>query len=372
MTPMLVLVDVTMIISFSMLNISISFTKSIGMVILAILGLTVWSVWCDGTVMGIFTFLAYFPAVFLIMLPWDYQKDILHSITKWYAIMLGIGLVEYLLLFAIPLPSLGKFVYPGYEPYTNYGFYIKTTWDKLIIPRFNACLLEPGHQALVSTFLLIANKFNFRHNYYCFILLLGVICSFSLAGYLLLAAGWLLYLINDIRKTIIAGAFLTVVVMGALSFNGGDNALYELIISRLEYDEEKGIKGNNRFTSDTDFIYERGQKSGMSWIGMRQKANLDLIDGAGFKIYVIKYGWIGVILAALFYLSLIPADFNKRYTFVFLTVLALCFVQRAYPSWYSWYFPYIIGIYLNRNGSHDEGDHDETYDVDSAKALKRC
>lgn len=358
MTPLLVLVNVAMMICMSSLLVKIEFNKTIGRVLAAIVAISLWYVWCDGPVMGLFTFMCYFPAIYLIWLPKDYQADLLKFVTKWYAIMLGIGLVEYFMTLVMTIPNIGRFSFPGYMPYTNYGFYIKTTADNDFINRFNAFFLEPGHQALVSLFLLMANKFKFKTNRYCILLALGVIFSFSLAGYILATVGFILMWVNNVRKLILVVGTGAAMVIGALTWNGGDNDVNNLIISRLEYDEEKGIKGNNRFTIDTDLTFKRGQESGESWFGLRNRTNMKIIDGAGFKIFVIKFGWIGVILSALFYLAVIPPGADRRYTTIFIVVLTLCFIQRAYPTWYSWILPYVLGIYLERKSSEGaETDH---------------
>lgn len=335
-------------VCIGMLPIEIKFDRLIGRVLLAILALVLWSIRCDGYVMGIYTFMTYLPVIMLIMLPTDYKKDLLQFITKWYSIMLGIGLLEYFVTLFAGLPSIGKFIHPTYKPYVNYIFYIKTTYDYGTFERFNAFFLEPGHQALLSTFLIIANSFKFKKNPYCIVLLLGVLFSFSLAGYLLLFTAWALFWIKNLTRAIIVGIAMTGFIIFAINWNLGNNAVNELIISRLEYDEEKGIKGNNRYYNDTDFIFQKAQKSGRSVTGIKDYVNMKLINGAGFKIYVISYGWIGVILAALFYLSVIPSRCNVRYTSIFLIVLALCFTQRSYPGWYSWLLPYVLGIYINR------------------------
>lgn len=348
LTFLVVLSNATIMICMGFLPVKIRFDKTIGRILLAICGLVIWSVWCDGFVMGIFTFLSYLPVVFLVMLPRDLQEDLLHSITKWYAIMIGLGLVEYFITLVASMPSLGQFDYPGYKPYINYGFYIKTTYDYGTFERFNAFFLEPGHQALTSTFLMMANSFRFKRNPYLFILAAGVVFSFSLAGYLLTTVAFTLLMINSVKRAVITGVAITGAIIAILGWNGGDNSLNELIVSRLEYDEEKGIKGNNRFTSDTDFIFEKGQKTGATLTGMQDTVNVKLATGAGFKIYVIKYGWIGAILAALFYLSVIPPRCNVRYSIAFFAVITLCFMQRSYPAWYSWLFPYVLGIYINR------------------------
>ena len=346
--PLLVLVNVAMIICMSFLPIRVEFNKSTGLILAAICGLVLWSTVTDGYVMGIFTFLSYLPVLSLIMLPVDYQKDLLRFVTKWYAIMLGIGLVEYFACFVISLPSIGNFDYTGYPTYINHFFYLETTIDESTVVRFNAFFLEPGHQALVSSFLMLANSYKFKENPYLYILLAGVIFSFSLAGYLLTSVAVALLFTKSMKRALLLISAFVAFVVVVLNWNGGDNTMYELIISRLEYDEEKGVKGNNRYYNDTDFIFQQAQKKGRTLTGVQEYVNMELVGGAGFKIYVIKYGWVGVILVALLYLSLIPKNRNLRYTVIFYLVLSLCFIQRAYPTWYSWLLPYVLGIYINR------------------------
>ena len=337
------------------LPVDCSIRKPIGRVLIAIILLTLWSTWCDNLMSGIYTFLTYFPVVMLIMLPTDYKKDLLQFITKWYAILLGLGLIVYLVTLVVHIPSFGRFVHPAYEPFDNYIFYIKTTWDNGIFTRFNAFFLEPGHQALVSTFLLLANSLQFKKNRYCIILLFGVIFSFSLAGYLLLFTGWLLMTIKNLKRAILIPVAFSGILLIAINLSPNNNVFNELIINRLEYDEQKGIKGNNRFTERTDYLYEKGQNRGLSLVGMNGYIDTQDIAGAGYKIYVIRLGWIGVLLAALFYLSVIPPRCNVRYITIFLIVIALCFIQRSYPGWYSWLLPYVLGIYINKKP--DIGDY---------------
>lgn len=354
LTPILIIVNVVMIVSMGFLPFKIYFDKVIGRVLLAIVGLMIWSILCDGIIMGICTLLAYLPVIFLIMLPTDYKKDLLQFVTKWYSYMIAFGLVEYFVTLVVPLPAFGRFVYLSYEPFDNYLFYIKTTFDNGIFTRFNAFFLEPGHQALASTFLIMANSFNFKKNRYCIILLIAVIFSFSLAGYLLLFTGWTLTWIRNFKRAIISVIGIISLVVIALSGILGDSVFNELIVSRLEYDQEKGIKGNNRYFNNTDFVFQQAQKKGETLVGVKDKVNMELVGGAGFKIYVIKNGWIGVLFVILFYLSVIPKGFNPRYTVIFLIVLTLCFIQRSYPSWYSWLLPYILGIYIHKQEPWDD------------------
>lgn len=370
-TAMLFLANAAMMICMSFLPFQIKIDRVVGRAMLAILGIVVWTSIVEGFVMGLIMLMSYLPAVMLTILPIDYQKDLLRFITKWLALMVGIGFIEYLFALVADPPSIGMFVHPNYQPFINYGFYIKNTYDFGTFQRFNAFFLEPGHLAMLSSFLIIANAFKFKKNPYCIILLVAVIFSFSLAGYLLLFTGWGLFWIKTMKRAIFTGIALTAAITFVVSWNMGDNAVNELIISRLEYDEEKGIKGNNRFTNETDFVYQKGQKKGWNWVGMKEHANLELIDGAGFKIFVLKNGWIGVIFALLFYLSVIPPACNIRYTSIFVAVIVLCFTQRAYPYTYTWLFPYILGIYTSRNlpGLDDMEDEEDTGEDPAEESL---
>ncbi len=344
--PILIMVNLIMMICLSMMPIKFRFDAQTGLAAGAMLLIGLWSLWIDGPVMGLTTVLMFLPVIWLLQLPLEYKEDLLDFTTKWYAILLIPSLLTYWISLFISLPSIGLFNHPNYAPFTNHVFYIKTTYDYGTFERFNAFFLEPGHQALLSTFMMIANRFRFKQCPWLWVLLISTIFSFSLAGYLLLALGYSLLQINTPLKATIAGVLGAGVVMLALNWGSGENAFNELIITRLEQDESKGIKGNNRVDRTTSYLYAKMMKTPDMWTGVKEKTNMDMIAGAGFKIYIINYGLIGTFLALLFYLSVIPPKPNYRYTTAFLLVLILCFMQRAYPGWYSWLFPYVIGIYI--------------------------
>lgn len=343
---LLIVANLGMLIPLSFQPINFSFGAKTGWVVLAIVALTLWATWLDGWASGVIRALQFMPVLYLLQLPYEYLKDLLKFTTKWYAILLIPGFVIYFLTWFIPLPSLGTFEHDGYMPFTNYGFYIKTTYDGLQTYRYNAFFLEPGHQSIASTFLLMANRFDFKKFKWLIILGVAVVFSFSLAGYLLAIIGFLLLKVNSIRKGLLAFVFLGGVVAAGLLWSGGENTLNEMIISRLEYDETSGIKGNNRFFNNTDFEYGRVIGTKYFWTSVKGHSNMELISGAGYKIYILHYGMIGTLLALFLYLSLIPSRPDYRFSISFFIVIALCFLQRAYPYWYCWLFPYVVGIYI--------------------------
>ncbi len=344
--PILIVINVLMIFFLCSLPIKIRLGAREGIIFLLITLISLWFIYIDGPVMGLVTFMMYIQVFYLFHLPLEYKEDLLSFATKWYGILISISLLFYAASLFITLPSIGMFNHPPYPPYTNHVFYIKTTFDYGHFERFNAFFLEPGHQAILSTFMIMANRFRMKECPWLWPLLLAVLFSFSLAGYLLLFGAYCLMKINTVWKGLAVAGACAVVVVGALNWAGGDNTLYELIISRLEKDESQGIKGNNRYYNDTDFVYSQAVKKGDIVVGVKNKTNMDLVGGAGFKIYSIHYGLIGVILSFLLYVSIIPQKPDYRYTISFLIIICLCFLQRAYPTWYSWLFPYITGIYI--------------------------
>ncbi|MDE6341270.1 MAG: hypothetical protein K2K93_03040 [Muribaculaceae bacterium] len=344
--PIIAMVDLVMMIVMGLLPIKIRLDATTGWMAAAVIGITAWYTYIDGLPMGATTFLMYLPVFFLLQLPFEYKKDLLQTTIKWYAISLIPGLFLYTVTQVVSLPSMGRFVHPNYKPFLNYIFYIKTTLDFGTLERFNAYFLEPGHQALLGTFLMIADRFRFRKNPWLWVIAVAVVMSFSLAGYLLALVGFVLLKINSLGKMLATVAAVIIFVIGMQNLSGGDNAFNDLIISRLERDESQGIKGNNRFAGNTDFVFSRMMHSSDSLTGVKDKTNMDLIAGAGYKIYFINYGWIGTLLSLFFYISVIPRRPDYRYTIAFLIVLILCFFQRSYPAWYSWLFPYVMGIYI--------------------------
>lgn len=350
MLPILIVVNAVFIISMSFLPVKVKLGKQEGLMAMVLMAIVAWYVYIIGPVMGIVIFLMYLPAFYLIQFPPEYLRELLNTTTRWYAIALAGALIIYGISFFVTLPSIGNFVSINsvYPPFTNHILYLKTTFDYGWFERFNAFFLEPGHQALLSSFLLMANKYDFKRNPWLYVLGISIVFSFSLAGYLLTLTGFLFIKINSIPRLIVLIAAVAGLVVAVQNWDNGNNPVNELILGRLEYDESKGIKGNNRVDNTTDYEFTKMMDKGYYWEGVTKRANMDLIVGAGYKIFTLNYGFIGVALVLAFYLMLIPAGPDWRYTISFLIVLALCFVQRAYPEWYSWLFPYVTGIYLAR------------------------
>lgn len=278
---------------------------------------------------------------------------ILRMQTYIFSIILTPSLLLYFIiaLGKVNLPSIG-IISPveDYGNFHNYFFYVYRAYGDLdTFFRFNGPFIEPGHLGMILSFFLYANSYNVRRKEVA-ILLVALLFTLSLAAYLLCLIGLALRNIKSLKRTI-----MLLLVLGGGYFyatdiwKGGDNEINRLIFSRLQYDDEKGIVGNNRFQNRTDHYYKEYYKAGKLWIGLgpekyRELVNKGELGGAGYKIFIFKHGFIGFLLVFLFYLFYAMSSTQRKFAMNFLLLLSAAFLQRAYPLWPAWYITFITGI----------------------------
>lgn len=344
----LVIVFVLLIGTLILAKVPLEFTRRSTQLFFLLVILTGWGWYILGPSFGFLTFFSYFPAVLLFCLPEWEKGNLLHFITKWYGVMMAIALVVYVLVFLGMMPSFGKFVAGDmdYPPYDNFIFWVQTPMYSGEHLRFNGPFLEPGHQSMISTFILFANGYDFKRRPLLWVLLACVLISLSLAGYVLCGLGYAVLKIKSVKPllyTLIGGTAFFFIVTDL--WNGGDNPVNTAIFSRLEVDKDKGIKGNNRTFGNTDSYFQEAIGSEIFWLGVgNQEVDKKNIGGAGFKIFILRYGVIFLAIVTLFYLSLMTPGANKRVAWGFFLLIAAAFLQRGYPSWYSWLLPYVLTI----------------------------
>lgn len=367
---MMSILNGAMIICLSFLPVRFKLDLHTGIIIMIMTCLVLWNILINSVALGILALLSYSPVIYLISLEREYQADLLHFVTKWMAILLIPAIIIYWVTLIIPLPSFGTYLHPPYPPYTNYLFYLKTTFDFGTFVRFNAFFLEPGHLATPCVFIMMANRFDFKNVPWLWVLLTAVVFSFSLAGYLLTLIGFSILKVNSVAKAVTMIALLIGFIFAVQNFSGGENAVNQLILDRLQYDESKGIAGNNRFFNNTDYEFDKALKNGNYWEGVNGKTNMELIGGAGYKIYILQFGLIGVFIVLALYISLIPPKPNWHYTLSFLLLIIFCFVQNAYPGWYSWLLPYVLGVSLSSKGGKHDNDQFIYYQPNSDQSIR--
>ena len=260
----------------------------------------------------------------------------LYNLTTFIAKVMGVLLAAslaghflYLLGFTLPGESvqLGEF-------YTFTNHYLFLLDDRnlfTIVPRFNSYFPEPGHIGSAAAFLLFAQRGHWR-KWYNMVLLATIAFSFSLAAYIYLTAIIFLNLWIEkkkmFRKLAITIAFFIAAITTAFTYNGGNNLVHDLILLRLEVNDDK-LEGDNRVTGNFEKDYENYIGSSDMLFG-RSYDNTVEFGNAGFKVFFYDHGLAGVILVFLFYFLALWNAPNKRAVTSAFIVLTLYFIVSAY------------------------------------------
>lgn len=281
----------------------------------------------------------------LFMASEEFKREILVFVTKAFAILLGISALFFLAKYLFHIPLSGNEVkYDEVYSFTNYRFFLmRGSTDMFFIPRFHSIFLEPGHVGMITSYLLLANSYDFR-KWYNIILLIVSILTFSLASYVLVAIGMLLYFIRSLKSAVmillLSLAMLTPIYIYSV---GSGNMVDQLIISRLVF-ENGDISGNNRTSSGLEEGYKKLYDDPVGLMfGVDYKRELYSAGNAGYKLFIFAYGLIGLFFTLLLYLSLIK-KYSILASYPIFLLYSASFLQRAYPLWSTWLLIFICGV----------------------------
>lgn len=319
----------------------------------------------------------YFPVLILIS-DTGSAKETLTFVCKFLAILFIPSLVLHLIFVATSFPPSIPFSVEGNSMYLfyNYGILIKSISIEDEGVRFCSVFLEPGFLGTLCALLLYANRFQFKGKWWMYPILIALLLSLSLAGYITTLLG---YIFCRYYQGLSVKKYVGYFVVGTLAFfisdnyNGGNNILNEYIFSRLKEDKEKGIAGNNRNSELTDYYFEKTIENGDAFLGLgREKITKingggaddgdysNQIRGAGYKLFILYNG----LLAAFFYLlcyyslSRIRNTFKRKYTIGFFLLIFITFMQASYPDSYSWLVPFVLGIVVLKNEKNENRNID--------------
>ncbi|MDB8997931.1 hypothetical protein PN613_15465 [Parabacteroides distasonis] len=291
-----------------------------------------------------------------------------------YTGIVGCSLFFYMLhFFGVNLPS--KIV--GIESNTSYPDFL--CYPFLLIPndldlfyRFQSVFLEPGHLGMISALLLYVNQYSLR-KISVWILFLSILLSLSLAAYMLLLIGFVLHYVMSgkfLKRLLVVFLYIaTVIILGiSLYVYNPDAAFSKTIVERLEYDESKGISGNNRTTESFDSFYEQRFYKGwdcLLGVGPKEFSQNTWGDNRGqggnasYKVFIVKYGLLGIFVLVLFF-SMYTYFYRSKLLFGLLLLYAASFLQRPYALWEVELFLFIgYGVLSTsmRNQNIFEGDN---------------
>lgn len=321
--------------------------------------------------------LRYFP-ILLLICDTSSAKNTLTFVSKFLAILFIPSIVLHLIFVVTSFPPSVLFTVEGNSLYLfyNYGILLKNIAFEYEAVRFNSVFLEPGFLGTLCALLLYANRFQFKNKWWMYPIMIALLLSLSLAGYVTTLLGYIFYRYSQglsIKKYV--GYFL----VGSLAFfissnyNDGENILNKYIFSRLEQDKEKGISGNNRNSELTDFYFEKVIENGDVYLGLGRdkitKINgggaddgdyTNQIRGAGYKIFILYNGLFAAFFYLLFYycVARTRGNLKKKYCIGFFLLILITFMQASYPDSYSWLVPYILGVIVLKNKKNENRNTD--------------
>lgn len=269
----------------------------------------------------------------------------INFITKWFSIILLISLFAYLLnLFKLWPFSPTQITYEGvgYRA-ANYKLFLIQLDTRIEFTRFMSVFAEPGHMTMGAVPLIIINKFNLRNKYVIF-LLLAEIWSFSLAGYITLFIGYLLFHFNKrILKGLVGLSILCCVTYGGMEALGYGDVLRVFIWDRVQI-ENGELAGNNRFKNNVNQKFEQLSHSSEILWGYPH-ADSVIRGSSGYKVFVLQNGLIGLFLIMGVYIFY-WVKYKSYYSFVVLVIFSLLFLQNGYPTWMCMLGTYLLGMPL--------------------------
>lgn len=289
----------------------------------------------------------------VIALSNDDKAVFLKFISRVTSIILCISLIAWLLfLSGVPLPHTAEFLHDDdYHTYINYYFFVISPRDYIVLPRFMGVFKEPGHMASICVLLIIANLKNGSRSLFDIIVLsLSLVLSFSLAGWVVMGISLLLMSIIDGRHRLIKVLGVTVLfAFLIIGFRGNENTIvYRYIFSRLEYDEEIGIAGNNRTNVYFDTKYEQFKSSSDVWFGISSELRQGekwTTGCSGWRVAIVHHGYIGFLLMNLILFAYYYV-YRSKYGLVFLIAYLLLNYIRAYFINPYWLYIFLLTIPL--------------------------
>ena len=283
----------------------------------------------------------------VVLLTNKIKVDIFFFFTKYLSKILFISLIGWILyLFGFNLPSyLSGENYGGYE---NYYFFLRPLRSSIIeFPRFSSIFLEPSYLGMMSTFLIISNRFDFRKKP-VIILLIATMLSFSLAAYIVLFVTYSISLVldskNPIRNMLLIFLFCTSCFFIILNYASDESAIIVHVLNRLDFSGD--VARNSRYSHDFESYYQTFFNSFDKYFGLGQKkfSSLTFYGGnAGYKVFIMVYGIIGTILVALMYLSVVLLN-RTRTAWILLLAFAMIFMQASYALLEFWLLFLFISV----------------------------
>lgn len=274
----------------------------------------------------------------VILLKDSYKIDLFNWFVKILSFILLITIFAWLLFLAGFSFSHGKYVDlgDGYHYLLDYKFFVVSeTVERGSFMRFSSVFVEPGWIGTICCFTIFGMSINFKRIPF-WLCLAGLLLSISLSAVVNLLVCGLLWIWQTSKHRLIWLSLFLLTLIGfflfAINYKNGDNAINELIVERLVYDEDVGIVGNNRTDDAFDYEYEDVIGGGDKWFGIAYKVDKQFREtnewynsSSGIKKEIITNGYIGTGLFLLF-LVLLLIHYRSKQSFIFF----VCFIMASF------------------------------------------
>lgn len=308
----------------------------------------------------------------ILKLPIEGKEKLLSLIKSLLAITVAISIIAWI-FYLVGFPMDYEYVdYDDFHKLNKYRFFNVAAYvEFFIIPRFSGMFLESGQLAEPCALILIADGGKLK-DWRNIVLLVGIILSFSLIGYILILI-WYLYKSAKIN-TIFLLLFISILgYTSIMTFRAAneENVMYTYILSRLEYDDDRGIVGNNRSNDDADRKFAAMIKTSDCIFGISNKINKRndwTYNISGYKKFIIHYGLVGFALILLIVFCFFKAN-KSRDTLIYLIITIMAFLPRNLLHSPMWIFPVLLGFFVLKKYSN-EAKRLSMEKINSKKSIK--
>lgn len=314
--------------------------QKIGLISILLLSF-VWHIYRNEGYLGVtFSFVSW---IVLLSFRIEYKLDILRFTTKVFAYFLIASLIFYVLfLFGINFvePSFMTFNADQYMIWNYYTFTLSAN-NLSDFQRFKSVFMEPGHLTMGLVPLIMANRFDLR-NKYVVMLIIAELFTFSLAGYITMFVGYLMFNFSPKKiKYIFWGLLVLCILLFILERGGYSEMLDTFLWRRLEF-VDGDIAGNNRVTAAFDNVYQGVMNTSDKWMGDSSIDETAYGGVSGYKKYIVMNGLIGLFI--IFMLYTYQYFVYRKYDVMVLTIILLLLLyQNTYPFWFCMISMYMIG-----------------------------
>lgn len=293
------------------------------------------------------------PLFVIVFLRDRYRMEVLRLFDRvmfYVTIVSMLGWLFYLV--KVPLPHSTLTFYSQGEALYQFENYYLFLGPNALLPslslfeRFSSIFYEPGYYAIILVFLILYHRFDFKKRE-VWVYMAALVLTFSLAGYIL----FLLMLAGLSLSKSVKGIVYLVLIISLLyggqeffkQYNGGNNAVNELIIARMVVENGEWV-GYNRTGKTFDEDFETFVKSGGPnlWMGVSQKGME--VNNVGWKVYIYQRGLLGFI-AFIGCILLLYLPYKRNLKCALPAILYfLTFARGHYVMWFPGFWLLWVGI----------------------------